>query len=126
MLIKSFFFLGITQVLSDIIESIAGAIYIDSGFKTDIVFEKIRPLLEPMVTLESLRSHPVKMLTELCQKRKYSMQPPVETYKNGEAYITLEVIANGTVHRGSSSARGKKTAMRLACKKVLKLLEPET
>nr|GME01133.1 endoribonuclease Dicer homolog 2-like [Ipomoea batatas] len=114
------------KVLGDIIESIAGAIYLDSGFKADIVFQKIRLLLEPMVTPESLRLNPVKELTELCQKRKYRMEAPVETYKNGEAYITLEVVANGAVHRGSSSARSKKTAIRLACKSVLKLLEPET
>ncbi|XP_019181103.1 PREDICTED: endoribonuclease Dicer homolog 2-like [Ipomoea nil] len=112
------------KVLGDILESIAGAIYLDSGLKADVVFEKIRPLLEPMVTPESLRLNPVKELTELCQKRKYRMEAPVETYKNGEAYITLEVVANGAVHRGSSSARSKKTAMRLACKSVLKLLEP--
>ncbi|XP_031097685.1 endoribonuclease Dicer homolog 2-like [Ipomoea triloba] len=114
------------KVLGDIIESIAGAIYLDSGLKADIVFQKIRLLLEPMVTPESLRLNPVKELTELCQKRKYRMEAPVETYKNGEAYITLEVVANGAVHRGSSSARSKKTAIRLACKSVLKLLEPET
>lgn len=120
-----FFFLGIIQVVADIIESIAGAIYLDSGFKTDTVFEKIRPVLEPMVTPETLPLNPVKELNELCQKRKYSKEAVV-TYRDGEAHMTLEVVANGGVHTCSSSARNKTTAMRLACKRMLKLLEPQT
>nr|GMD74462.1 endoribonuclease Dicer homolog 2-like [Ipomoea batatas] len=114
------------RVLADIIESIAGAIYLDSGFKTDIVFEKIRPLLEPMVTPESLRLNPVKELTELCQKRKYRMKEPVVIRKDGEACTTIEVVANGGVHSCSSSDRNQKTAKRLACKRMLELLESET
>ncbi|XP_019181100.1 PREDICTED: endoribonuclease Dicer homolog 2-like isoform X2 [Ipomoea nil] len=113
-------------VLADIIESIAGAIYLDSGLRTDIVFEKIRPVLEPMVTPESLRLNPVKELTELCQKRKYRMKEPVVVHKDGEACTTIEVMANGGVRSCSSSARNRKTAKRLACERMLELLESET
>lgn len=41
------------KVLGDVIESLAGAIFIDSECNTEIVFKSIRPLLEPLVTPET-------------------------------------------------------------------------
>ncbi|CAN6586335.1 unnamed protein product [Malus baccata var. baccata] len=39
-----------SNVLADIVEALAGAIYIDSGYNKQIVFQSIRPLLEPLVS----------------------------------------------------------------------------
>ncbi|XP_068308206.1 endoribonuclease Dicer homolog 2-like [Pyrus communis] len=39
-----------SDVLADIVEALAGAIYIDSGYNKKIVFQSIRPLLEPLVS----------------------------------------------------------------------------
>ncbi|MCD7462893.1 Dicer-like protein 2 [Datura stramonium] len=38
------------KVLGDFIESLSGAIFVDSGFDKDTTFQSIRPLLEPLVT----------------------------------------------------------------------------
>lgn len=58
------------QVLADVIESIAGAIFVDSGYKKEVVFQSIKPLLEPLVTPETARRHPISELHELCQKKR--------------------------------------------------------
>lgn len=111
------------QVLGDVIESLAGAIFVDSGYNKEIVFESIRPLLEPMVTLETLRLHPVRELSELCQKQHFTFKKPVVFRENGVSFVEVEVEADGFVHKESRSASDKKTAERLACKAVLNSLK---
>ncbi|KAA8537034.1 hypothetical protein F0562_029512 [Nyssa sinensis] len=111
------------KVLGDVIESLAGAILIDSGYNKEAVFNSIRPLLEPMITPDTLRLHPVRELTELCQKRHYNKKKAVVSCNNGVASITVEVEANGVIHKHSCSAVDKKTAKKLASKAVLKSIK---
>ncbi|KAH7850741.1 hypothetical protein Vadar_002294 [Vaccinium darrowii] len=56
------------KVLADIVESIIGAIFIDSR-SIDTTGKVVKRLLEPMITPQTLQTHPVTKLTELCQKR---------------------------------------------------------
>ncbi|KAK4487901.1 hypothetical protein RD792_003639 [Penstemon davidsonii] len=111
------------KVLGDVIESLAGAILVDSGYNKDVVFESIRPLLEPMITPETMRLHPVRELNELCQKENYIFKKPIVSNQKGVAYVTIEVEANGFVHKESCSGANKRTAERLAYKNVLKSLK---
>ncbi|MBA0596611.1 hypothetical protein Gorai_013424 [Gossypium raimondii] len=76
-------------------ESLAGAIFVDSGYKKEIVFQSIRPLLEPMITPETMTVHPVKELYELCQKEHYELRKPIVSHEDGISSITIEVEANG-------------------------------
>ncbi|GAB2228731.1 hypothetical protein Drorol1_Dr00022855 [Drosera rotundifolia] len=57
------------KVLSDIVESVIGAVFIDSNSCLDTVWKVFRVLLEPIISPETLGSHPVKQFFELCQKR---------------------------------------------------------
>ncbi|KAI4302070.1 hypothetical protein L6164_035287 [Bauhinia variegata] len=111
------------KVLGDIIESLAGAILVDSGYRKEVVFQSMRPLLEPLVTPETLKLHPVRELNELCQKENYLMKKPIISCINGEASVTIEVEANGVTHKHTSMAAEKKTAKKLASKEVLKSLK---
>ncbi|KAL8517842.1 hypothetical protein ACS0TY_009230 [Phlomoides rotata] len=111
------------KVLGDVIESIAGAIYIDSGCDKERVFKSMRPLLEPLITLETLRFHPISELNQLCQKMHYHFDKPVVSRENGMAYVTVEVEAQGVVHKASRSARDRKLAEKLACRDVLESLK---
>ncbi|PIN21629.1 Ribonuclease [Handroanthus impetiginosus] len=113
------------KVLGDVIESLAGAIFVDSGYNKDIVFKSMRRLLEPLVTLETLKLHPVRELTELCQRGQYSLKKTVFSSQNGVMYYMVEVEACGVVHKETQSVtdKNKKTAERLACKAVLKRLK---
>lgn len=101
----------------------AGAILVDSGYDMEIVFQCLRPLLDPMITLDSLTLHPVRELTELCQNKHYMIKKPVVSHQNGVSYVTVEIEANGIVHKNSSSAADKKKAKIIACKNVLNSLK---
>ncbi|KAG8390726.1 hypothetical protein BUALT_Bualt01G0113400 [Buddleja alternifolia] len=111
------------KVLGDVIESLGGAILVDSGYNKDTVFESMRPLLEPLVTPATLRLHPIRELTELCQKEHYNLKKPLFSSQNGVACVTVEVEANGVVHKMTCSEADKKTAKKLAHKAVLKSLK---
>lgn len=112
-------------MLGDVIESLAGAIFIDSGFNNDKVGECILPLLEPMVTPETVRIHPARELNELCQRKNYVKKKSI-TSKDGVACITIEVDASGFIHSETCSARDKRTAEKLACMHILKKLNTKT
>ncbi|TVU36101.1 hypothetical protein EJB05_18017 [Eragrostis curvula] len=59
------------KVLGDIVESIAGAILIDSKLNLDVVWRVFEPLLSPIVTPESLELPPLRELREWCDKNGY-------------------------------------------------------
>jgi endoribonuclease Dicer len=53
------------QVLGDLVESIAGAVLVDTCFDLDKVWAVMKPLLEPIVTPATLDLHPVTDLEEI-------------------------------------------------------------
>lgn len=112
------------KVLGDIIESLAGAILVDSGYNKDTVMKSIRPLLEPLITPETVKLHPVRELTEYCQKYHYFHKKPVVTFEKRVASITIEVeVEEGVSYKKTCTAPDKKAAKRLACKAILKDLK---
>ncbi|XP_027768905.1 endoribonuclease Dicer homolog 2-like [Solanum pennellii] len=111
------------KVLADVIESLAGAIFVDSGFNQDTTFQCIRPLLEPLVTPQTLKPHPVRELSELCDQKGYVKKKDVVSRENGVAYITVEIDADGVTHKSTCSGRDKIMAKKVACKNVLKSLK---
>ncbi|KAK4359766.1 hypothetical protein RND71_021995 [Anisodus tanguticus] len=111
------------KVLGDVIESLAGAIFVDSGFNKDTTFQSIRPLLEPLITPQTLKLQPVRELSELCDQKGYIKKKDVVSRENGVAYITVEVEADGVVHKSTCSGRDKIMAKKVASKHVLKSLK---
>ncbi|XP_074323641.1 endoribonuclease Dicer homolog 2-like isoform X2 [Apium graveolens] len=114
---------SLPKVFGDVIESLAGAILVDSGYKKDIVFKSILPLLEPLVSPETLKLQPVRELYQLCQKENYVLKKPVVSCENGVAAVTVEVEASGVIHKESCTAHNKAEAKKLASKAVLKSLK---
>ncbi|CAJ2653578.1 unnamed protein product [Trifolium pratense] len=111
------------KVLGDVIESLAGAILVDSGYDKEVVWQSIRPLLEPLVTPDTLTIHPVRELSELCQKMKYTRKKLYQN-DNGVTSCRVEVIADGIIHQYEHKGfTNRKTAKRLACKGVLNSLQ---
>ncbi|PON59109.1 Endoribonuclease Dicer-like [Parasponia andersonii] len=113
------------KVLGDVIESLAGAIFVDSGYNKEIVFESIRPLLEPLITPETIKLHPARELHHLCQRMHYNMKKPAKSCENGVASITVEVEANGVTYKHTSTGLDKRTGKKVACKEVLKSLKED-
>ncbi|XP_071711343.1 endoribonuclease Dicer homolog 2-like [Rutidosis leptorrhynchoides] len=111
------------KVLGDVIESLAGAIFVDSGYNKERVYESIRPLLEPLVTPETLKLHPVNELQNITQKNHYEFNKSHKRTEDGTVLFTVEVKAEGHIFKESCMAQDKKMAERLASKSVLKLLK---
>ncbi|ESW19460.1 hypothetical protein PHAVU_006G127100 [Phaseolus vulgaris] len=115
---------SLPKVLGDILESLAGAILVDSGYDKEVVWQSIRPLLEPLVTPETLKLHPIREFYELCQKRNYRIIQSVVSRKDGVTNYKMGVEADGVIHEyeylGSAL---KDTAKKIVCKKLLNSLK---
>ncbi|KAB1227320.1 hypothetical protein CJ030_MR1G000270 [Morella rubra] len=112
-----------SSVLADVIESLAGAILVDSGYNTKKVFQSMRRLLEPLVTPETVPSHPAKELKEICQKEHYIMKDPIKSRDRGFTSVTIEVEAKGLSFKHTATAAAETTANKVACQQVLKSLK---
>nr|XP_027105510.1 endoribonuclease Dicer homolog 2-like isoform X1 [Coffea arabica]XP_027105511.1 endoribonuclease Dicer homolog 2-like isoform X1 [Coffea arabica]XP_027105512.1 endoribonuclease Dicer homolog 2-like isoform X1 [Coffea arabica]XP_027105513.1 endoribonuclease Dicer homolog 2-like isoform X1 [Coffea arabica] len=112
----------VIKILADIIKSLAGAIYVDSGYDKGVVFQSIKPLLEPLPTPETLKLQPVRELEEFCAKQHFDMNKSV-TYENGEVSVKLEVHANGATHICQESAANKDAAEKKASLAMLEMLK---
>ncbi|RAL44251.1 unnamed protein product [Cuscuta campestris] len=111
------------KVLADIVESIAGAVYVDSRFNLENLWLVFRGLLEPIITLDVLQNQPqpVTMLFEYCQK--IGKKVDIKHRKNKETNIA-SIYIDGN-HLVSSSSEQKENARLHAAKAALKKLAYE-
>lgn len=123
--------------LADLIESIAGAVLVDSGFDTQVVWDVLKPLLLPIATPETLVVHPISELQELCTAKGYPMNVttinktnisngdiPNETEHQYAQYRYEVQLPRGVVVEGTSTnTLPKKMAQMDAAQKVLAKLE---
>ncbi|XP_044504199.1 ribonuclease 3-like protein 3 [Mangifera indica] len=65
--------IDVPKDLADIIESTVGAVFIDSHCSIDTVWKVFKLLLEPFISLETLKKHPRTELNEVCQKHKMKL-----------------------------------------------------
>lgn len=107
------------KVLGDIVESIAGAIFLDNGLCADEVWRVFEPLLQPMVTQDTLPMHPVRELQERCQQQAEGLE-----YKSSRAgnVATVEVYIDG-IQVGLAQNPQKKMAQKLAARNALVTLK---
>ncbi|XVE68506.1 hypothetical protein DITRI_Ditri09bG0073400 [Diplodiscus trichospermus] len=111
------------KVLGDIVESIAGAIFLDSGRDTDVVWSVFQHLLDPMVTPETLPMHPVRELQGRCQQQAEGLEYKASRSGN---LATVEVFIDG-VQVAVAQNPQKKMAKKLAARNALAVLkEKET
>lgn len=95
--LHSFGLIDAPKVLGDIVESLIGAIYIDSNSSMDRTWEIIKNLLVPLVAPSSLKMHPVPKLYELCQKKRFKVEIRDYWQKTGEFEFFVD---GGFVGRG--------------------------
>ncbi|KAG8364582.1 hypothetical protein BUALT_Bualt18G0012300 [Buddleja alternifolia] len=62
------------KVVADIVESLVGAIYIDSNSSMDTTWKIVKKLLEPIITPETVHMHPVTKLHEICHKNGFKVK----------------------------------------------------
>ncbi|GLJ16874.1 hypothetical protein SUGI_0290960 [Cryptomeria japonica] len=110
------------KALADIVESIAGAVFVDSGNSVDKVWKVFEPLLQPLVGPETLERHPVAELQELCQKEGKSIE--YFTYIVDNLLETVDVFIDGEL-MGSGENEIKKLAKRVAARDAFLNLKVE-
>ncbi|XP_024523828.1 endoribonuclease Dicer homolog 3b-like [Selaginella moellendorffii] len=93
------------KCLSDLVESLAGALLFDTGGNLEIVWSILEPLLRPIASLESLALHPVQELQELCQLKEIS----APSYNVGTCSVTL---ADGGLVTGQGSGGANKKLLK--------------
>lgn len=88
------------------------------------MWQSIRPLLEPLVTPETLKLHPIRELNELCQKRSYKIILEDVSRKDGLTYYRMEVEADGIIHKYEYKGDAlRDTAKKIVCKEILNSLK---
>ncbi|KAJ4831731.1 hypothetical protein Tsubulata_042527 [Turnera subulata] len=84
--------------LADIVESSMGAVFIDSNFSIDTVWQVFKDLLEPIISRETFTVHPVTELYEVCQKRNLKVKF-VDLWKENMAFnvfVDGQLLGKGT------------------------------
>lgn len=107
------------KVLGDLVESIAGAILVDSGFDLDRVWSVMERLLSPLVTPSTLPLHPIRELHEVSQYRRFPFTWKKTQKKGKLSLATAEVEVDNEVITKTASGQRKKTAKKDAAQQVL-------
>ncbi|XP_072983560.1 ribonuclease 3-like protein 3 [Typha latifolia] len=104
------------KVLANIVESLLGAIFIDSNSSLDAVWKVFKKLAEPLISPETLGKHPMTELHELCQK----LGKQVSIKKDGWAENgKVEVCIDGKLVGSATYVHKKEIAKNRAAKVAL-------
>lgn len=110
----------IPKALGDIFESVAGAIYLDSGMSLDVVWKVYYRIMKPQIDkyLKSIPKSPVRELLEM-EPETAKFEKPERTV-NGKIRVTVKVAGKGVYHGVGRNYRIAKSA---AAKKALRVLK---
>lgn len=104
------------------VESIAGAILIDTKLNLDEVWRVFEPILSPIVTPSTLQLHPLRKLSELCDSLGYFVKETC-TKDDTLVYVELSLQLEDVLLVGNGFDRSKKAAKHKAARQVLMELE---
>ncbi|VAH04530.1 unnamed protein product [Triticum turgidum subsp. durum] len=108
----------VPKVLGDIMESIAGAIFVDTDFNVDVVWKIVEPLLSPMITPDNLALPPYRELLELCSHLGYFINSKCSS-KGEEVSIEMSVQLRDELLIAQGQDRNKKSAKAKAAARIL-------
>lgn len=92
------------QVLADLVEAIAGTVFLDCGLSLETLWAVFKPLLNPLLTAAS--KHPVVALLERCAKSQvHGPSSRTRGSASGSSYRGAEPIVGGRRCRARSSSR---------------------
>lgn len=110
------------QALGDLVESIAGALLIDTKLNLDEVWKVFKPLLSPIVTPDKLELPPLRELLELSDSLGYFVKEKCNMKGNMVcAELSLQLQDDLLIQEGRGPNR--KTAKGEAAFHLLKELE---
>uniref|UniRef100_J3N3J6 Uncharacterized protein n=1 Tax=Oryza brachyantha TaxID=4533 RepID=J3N3J6_ORYBR len=108
----------VPKVLGDIMESIAGAVFIDTDFNVDMVWEIFEPLLLPLITPDKLALPPYRELLELCSHIGCFLNSKC-TSKGEEVIIEMSVQLRDELLIAQGHDRNKKSAKAKVASRIL-------
>ncbi|KAK9131441.1 hypothetical protein Sjap_011928 [Stephania japonica] len=110
------------SALGDLVESVVGAIFIDTKLDLDEVWRVSESLLSPIVTPDKLELPPLRELNEWCSHQGYFIK---EKFRNKEEMIHAELLLQleDVLLVGKGADRSKKAAKSQAALLILKDLE---
>ncbi|XP_007012461.2 PREDICTED: endoribonuclease Dicer homolog 3 [Theobroma cacao] len=110
------------KALGDLVESIVGAILIDTNLNLNEVWRIVEPLLSPIVTPDKLELPPLRELNELCDSLGYFIKE--KCIYNGEiVHAKLQLQLDDILLIGEGFDRIRKVAKGKAASYLLKELE---
>lgn len=113
-----------SQALGDLVESIVGAILIDTKLSLDQVWKVFYPLLSPIVTPDKLELPPFRELNELCDSLGYFVRVKENCDKKGPtAHVEVSVQLPNALLVKQVEGANKKIAKGEAAFHLLKELE---
>ncbi|XP_022024712.2 ribonuclease 3-like protein 2 [Helianthus annuus] len=114
-----------SNIESDIVESVAAALYIDCGFNLQHTWMIFRHLLEPLVMLDVILAEPqpITALYEACQKD--GKQLDIQYRRNGDRTIA-SVYMDGTLITSRSSDTKENAKLHAAEATLLKITKLKT
>lgn len=110
------------KALGDLVESIVGAILIDSKLDLNEVWKVVEPLLSPIVTPEKLELPPSRELIELCDSLGYFVKENY-TPKGDVIHAELTLQLEDVLLNGKGSGPNRKAAKGMSALCLLKKLE---
>ncbi|KAL6217730.1 hypothetical protein ACLB2K_010947 [Fragaria x ananassa] len=110
------------KALGDMVESIAGAILIDTKLNLDEVWRVFEPILSPIVTPSTLQLHPLRKLSELCDSLGYFVKETC-TEDDTLVHVELSLQLEDVLLVGNGFDRSRKAAKHKAARQVLMELE---
>nr|VDD65032.1 unnamed protein product [Brassica oleracea] len=110
------------KALGDMVESIAGALLIDTRLDLEEVWKVFEPLLSPLVTPDKLQLPPFRELNELCDSLGYFFR--VKCANDGvKAQAMIQLQLDDILLTGDGSEQTNKLALGKAASHLLKQLE---
>ncbi|XP_033733992.1 LOW QUALITY PROTEIN: endoribonuclease Dicer-like [Pecten maximus] len=112
--------LEVPKALGDIFESLAGAIYLDSGLSLDVVWRVYYRMMKPQIDkyLKSIPKSPVRELLEM-EPETAKFEKPERTLE-GKIRVTVNVVSKGVF---VGIGRNYRIAKSAAAKKALRCIK---
>uniref|UniRef100_A0A8D1V6B4 Endoribonuclease Dicer n=1 Tax=Sus scrofa TaxID=9823 RepID=A0A8D1V6B4_PIG len=115
----------VPKAMGDIFESLAGAIYMDSGMSLEVVWQVYYPMMRPLIEKFSANvpRSPVRELLEM-EPETAKFSPAERTY-DGKVRVTVEVVGKGKFKGVGRSYRIAKSAAARRALRSLKANQPQ-
>ncbi|MBN3287584.1 DICER Endoribonuclease, partial [Polyodon spathula] len=115
----------VPKAMGDIFESLAGALYMDSGMSLETVWQVYYPMMRPLIEKFSANvpRSPVRELLEM-EPETAKFSPAERTY-DGKVRVTVEVVGKGKFKGVGRSYRIAKSAAARRALRSLKANQPQ-